>query len=148
MTAYATQSDLENRLGSADRLAVLLADENGVERPGALSAAIADAQEEIDMALGNRYPFPLTGTVPETVTRWTADLALAVLAEQKPGGPGGGLARKAERARAEIQACRAAELSIPGLTARSLVGGVEEPDKTFTRKEDSVDGEAGTLDTW
>ena len=146
--AYATQSDLEARLGSADRLAVLLADEQGVEISGRLAAAITDAQAEIDAILAPRWPFPITGTVPATVTRWTADLALSTLAEDRPSGGTGNLAKRAERARTEIAMAADGRLTISGLAMRSPVGGATEPDRTFTRGEDQADGSAGTLDHW
>jgi len=139
---------VELRLGDVLRLEVLLADSQGIERPGALDAAIADAQEEIDAALASRYSFPLTGTVPAQVARWTADMALATLAESRPGGLGGGLAKKADRARGEIEAVRKGMLSIPGLAARDLVaGGTDEAPKKLTDGP-AADGAAGTMDKW
>jgi len=146
--AYATQSDLEARLGSVDRLAVLLSDETGIEISGRLAAAIADAEAEIDAILAPRWPFPITGTIPATVTRWTADLALAALAEDRPTGGMGNLAKRAERARAEILQAASGRRTITGLAMRNPVGGVAEPDRTFTRGEDQADGSGGTMDHW
>jgi len=148
MTAYATQSDLEARYGSTDRLAVLLADEQGVEIAGRLAEAIADAQAEIDGALAPTWPFPLTGSVPATVTRWTADLALAALAESRPAGGGGNLAARAERARQEIALAAAGRRAISGLTRRDPTGSAVEPDRTFTRGEDQAEPGGGTMDRW
>jgi phage gp36-like protein len=145
---YTTREKMRQRLGSEDRLEVLLADEQGVEIEGRLTDAIADAEAEIDEALALVYPFPLTGTIPATVARWTADLALAALAEDRPAGGGGNLARRAERARQEIQEVRSGTRTIPGLVRRNPIGSASEPDKTFTRGEDAPDGEAGTMDTW
>jgi len=146
--SYTTRANLERRMGSLERLDVLLSDEQGVEIEGRLDGAIADAEAEIDEALAPFYPFPLTGTVPATVARWTADLALAALAEDRPAGGGGNLARRAERARAEIQEVRSGTRTIPGLARKNPIGSASEPEKTFTRGEDDPDGAAGTLDTW
>jgi phage gp36-like protein len=144
--AYVTRAQIELRLGDTDRLEVLLADREGVERPGALDAAIADAQAEIDAAISARYAAPIAGTVPAQVSRWTADIALATLAENRPGGGGGSLAKKAERARGEIEMVRVGKLSISGLTPLDLVGGVAEAPPILTSKDRSVTGEPGTMD--
>jgi phage gp36-like protein len=144
--AYATRAQIELRLGDTDRLDVLLADAQGVERAGALDAAIADAQGEIDAAISSRYAAPITATVPAQVVRWTADIALATLAENRPGGGGGALAKKAERARAEIEMVRAGKLSISGLTPLDLVGGVAEAPPILSSKDRSPTGEPGSLD--
>ena len=143
--AYATRAQIELRLGDADRLDVLLADREGVERPGALDAAVADAQAEIDAAISSRYAAPITGTVPAQVARWTADLALGALAENRPAG-GGALAKKADRARGEMEAVRTGKLSVPGLTPLDLVGGVTEAPSILTSKDRSPTGEPGTMD--
>jgi len=146
--AYAARSDLEARMGSADRLSVLLADEQGLEIPGRLAGAIAQAEAEIDSGLGNFYAVPVAAPVPATVARWAADLALAALAESRPAPGGGNLAKKAERAREEIDEVRRGVRQVAGLAAKPRVGTVTEPDRTFTRGEDSAGGEAGTMDTW
>jgi len=150
--SYATRAKLEHRLGSLERLDVLLADEQGVEIEGRLEGAVADAEAELDEALAPFYPFPLTGAVPATVQRWTADLALAALAEDRPAGGGGNLARRAERARAEIREAAAGTRAIPGLTRKNPIGSASEPEKTFTRGEDkppaSPGDTGGTMDTW
>jgi len=145
---YTTREKMRQRLGSEERLEVLLADEQGVEIEGRLDGAVADAEAEIDEALAPFYPFPLTGTVPATVARWTADLALAALAEDRPAGGGGNLARRAERARTEIEEVRRGLRTIPDLTRKNPIGSATEPDKTFTRGEDAPDEGAGTMDTW
>jgi len=144
--AYSTRAQIELRLGDTDRLDVLLADGQGVERPEALDAAVADAQGEIDAAIASRYAAPITGTVPTQVSRWAADLALASLAENRPGGGGGSLAKKAQRARDELAAVQAGKLSIPGLTPLDLVGGVDEAPQILTSKDRSPTGEPGSMD--
>jgi len=143
---YAAKQDLVNRLGSADRLEVLLADESGNERQDALEAALAAADDELDSLLGQVLPFPLTGTVPALVKAWAADLALAALAQGRPAAGGGQIAANAERTRGQIEEARAGRRRIPGIERRSAVGGVPETGRSMTRGEDNVDGSGGTLD--
>lgn len=122
---YATREDLERRIGSADRLAVLLSDEQGIEVPGRLDGAIADAEAEIDSALAAFYPMPLSpGTaIPGTVVRWTADLALEHLAADRPFSGSGPIARRADRARTEIAETASGRRMVPGLTRRDPTAG-------------------------
>jgi len=143
--AYATQTDLENRVGGPDRLAVLLADNQGMELAGRLAAAIADAEAEIDSALEAFYAVPFSA-VPAIVTRWAADLALGALVGDRSGtGP---IAARALEAKNQLAEVRAARRSIPGVARKDGTGGSDDPDPTFTRGEDQVDGNGGTMDVW
>ena len=76
--AYATQTNLEDRLGS-DLLA-LLADEDGDGAGDAsiLAAALDDASAEIDAALAGRYATPVA-TPPAILLRLTVDIAVYFL---------------------------------------------------------------------
>lgn len=76
--AYATESDLNNRLGG--ELAVLLADEDGdgAADTAILQAALDDAAAEIDATLAARYATPVS-PAPPLLTRLNTDLAVYFL---------------------------------------------------------------------
>jgi phage gp36-like protein len=143
---YATELDLEIACGGPDRLAVLLADEQGDELEGRLAAALAAADSEIDSALANFYGVPVAAPVPSQVVRWATDLALGELVRDR--GDVGGLRAHADEARAALKEVQAGHLAVPGLTKKDAVGGIPEAGRTFTRGEDRTDGSGGTLDKW
>ena len=60
--AYATRADMEERFGAAE-IADLLGKDNG-EATRRVEAVLADACAEIDAALADIYPLPLSGNFP------------------------------------------------------------------------------------
>lgn len=76
--AYATQSDLEKRL--APELLVMLADDDGdgAADGDTITAALDDAEAQIDQALAQRYVTPVDSP-PAILKRWCLDLAIEAL---------------------------------------------------------------------
>jgi phage gp36-like protein len=76
--AYATQSDLVVRFGSAE-LAQLTDPVAGAQPDASVIArALADADAQVDLALSKRYALPLA-TVPAVLVRIAADIARYLL---------------------------------------------------------------------
>jgi len=72
--AYATESDLIERYGAAELLAVADRDGNGSADSGMMERALDDASAEIDVYLAGRYALPLAH-VPTVLVRIACDIA-------------------------------------------------------------------------
>jgi len=72
--AYLTQTELEDRIGPDIVLQLADRDHDGIADAAAITAAIADADAEINSYLSPRYALPLT-TAPDTVKRLSAMIA-------------------------------------------------------------------------
>jgi phage gp36-like protein len=116
--AYATQTDLEERL--SPELLVLLADDDGdgAADGAAIAAALEDADAEIDQALGGRYVTPLENA-PAIARRWCADLAVARLFARRREAMGREHSEAAALARRALEAIATGTAGLAGATART-----------------------------
>ena len=78
--SYATQTDLQVRLGAEDL--GIVADTEGVDKKNvaAIDAALLDGCGKIDAAVEARYALPLAAPVPQILVRINVDLAVYYLA--------------------------------------------------------------------
>ncbi|MDG4811661.1 DUF1320 domain-containing protein [Hydrogenovibrio sp. 3SP14C1] len=72
---YATQADMELRIGVEPLLVVADRDDDGVVDAEVVTAALEAAQAEIDAYIGSRFSLPVA-TVPKVVTDLCIDIAL------------------------------------------------------------------------
>ncbi|MEL6921362.1 MAG: DUF1320 domain-containing protein [Pseudomonadota bacterium] len=74
---YATQTDLIDRFGSKELMQLTDRSSTPATRINAtvVARALTDATALADSYLGKRYQLPITGTVPPTLTKVTADIA-------------------------------------------------------------------------
>jgi phage gp36-like protein len=72
--AYATGSDIENRVGTVQYLISTDRDGDGIADPLPLAKALQDATDEIDSYVAVRYTLPLS-TVPDILVRLCVDIA-------------------------------------------------------------------------
>ena len=71
---YATRSDMENRFGESELIALTDRQRDGVINDTVLNQALADANALIDVYIAGRYPTPLASIPPALVGK-TCDLA-------------------------------------------------------------------------
>ena len=79
---YATQTDIIERYGEEELVIASDRDGDGEIDPEAVSKAVNDASDEIDIYLAARYDLPLS-TVPGVLKRLCADIALYRLSSDR-----------------------------------------------------------------
>jgi phage gp36-like protein len=73
--AYSTQANMINRFSEQELIDLTDEADKGVIDQAVLTAAIADADAEIDGYLSSVYVTPIAGTVPIDVVRISCDIA-------------------------------------------------------------------------
>lgn len=74
MSAYATQTDIENRYGAEALLVAADRDGDGEVDENVVEKALDDATDEINAYIGTRFSLPLA-TVPALLVRLCVDIA-------------------------------------------------------------------------
>jgi phage gp36-like protein len=94
--------------------------------PEELASFIDQAAAMIDAALGRRYTVPFAA-MPNTppIIRWiAATLALLEVVDRSPATPEWVL-RKIQRAEKQLELLASGELTVPGATERTDIGGIQ-----------------------
>lgn len=96
--AYATSTNVTDRLGSNALIEAADRDANGTADATAVSLALDDASSEIDSYLGSRYSVPIASSVvPPWLVRCCVDLAIYHLASENRGSLADEHVKKYER---------------------------------------------------
>lgn len=153
--SYCTRSDIEKRYGSNAVLALCDADRSGVlnsDEEGYITAAIEEADEDIDSALGGVYGVPFT-TVPNKIKSLSAMLAFANLCHR--AGRQIELANSLHNlANEDLDKLRGGQMQLKGCS-RTDAGGVSDSSAaTFSRTKRDSSGnivnreERREMDNW
>ncbi len=77
--AYCTQTDIEERIGSAELVLLADHDDDGTADANVVARAIADAGAFMDSFLAVRYAIPISAPVPDTIETRAINIAIYFL---------------------------------------------------------------------
>lgn len=115
---YCAIDDIQSRLEEPTLVGLADDDGDGAADPAVVAAAIADADAEIDAALGGRYSVPVDSP-PALLRAISAWLAIAALFRRRRETPSPAHAEQAEHARALLAMLGEGRCFLPGVAAAS-----------------------------
>lgn len=122
--SYATLADLVALAGEAEVLQVADRDDDGTADPDVIAAALAGADDAINVWLATRYALPLS-TVPEIVKDWATVIARYKLHRD---GPPDHVVKDYDDVVKMLQAAASGKLTLPGVDgiapAQASGGGI------------------------